>query len=52
MYPNGLSLKIIKKFNEKGLLSESIYDDENKLHIERKFDCGALVEETKEELKQ
>jgi hypothetical protein len=52
IYPNGLSLKIIKKFNEKGLLSESIYDDENKLHIERKFDCGALIEETKEELKQ
>ena len=49
-YESGSRLRIIKKFDQTGLRSESIYDEEQKVHIERKFDCGLLLEETKEAL--
>jgi hypothetical protein len=49
-YESGSRLKIIKKFDQTGLRSESIYDEEQKVHIERKFDCGVLLKEVKEAL--
>jgi hypothetical protein len=45
-------IRIIKKFDKTGLLTEIIFDDKENLKIERSFECGVLIEETQEKIKE